>query len=606
VEYQGKGALARGTRLGKYEIERLIGVGSMGAIYRGVLTETGKRYAIKVLSPVLAAVPNVRARFLEEAKLTARVRHPHVIDVTDVGEEDGRSYFAMEMLEGEDLSRRLQRRGSLSVVETVEILRPVCDAVAEANRRGITHRDLKPSNIYLSLREGRLHPVVLDFGIAKDDAGTNAADAAGVPARAAMFGTPYYLSPEQVADHRAAGPASDQYALGVILYECLTGQPPFGGDSLEDVSLAILAGNAPAPSTHRPEVPHALDAVVLRALNLDPKARFESVAALGEALLPFAPKPGVSAPALRRPTPSSPAITLEALTRSPFTRTLTPEVQALTPEVQAVTPQVQALPRGVQTMPEGQKPEGQKPEGGQTPDGHLNDGHMNEAWFAAGDAMGENSGSTARGELARSREWPATGESPTSRKIRIGAVAGVAVAGLVLVFVATRGGSSESPDMPPAALVQSAPAPAKTSADNAAPPAVAEEKPAAERPMPTALLPPAPAPSEPPPPPAPSAPPAAAPTAAAPSAPTAAPPPAAAPPARRPTVTASNEPAPRDPSPAAAVRSAPPAAVRPSDPRPAATPAHAADSSRARKAASSPRPRASGGIRMHNGVPLLD
>src|SRR4051812_40339410 len=154
VEHQGTAVLDKGTRLGKYEIERLIGVGSMGAVYQGVRTDTGARFAIKILSPELAALPAARARFLAEAKLTGRVHHPHIVDVTDVGEDAGRCYIVMEMLEGEDLSRRLERAGPLTVAETADIMRPVCDAVAEAHRRGITHRDLKPSNIFLAIREG--------------------------------------------------------------------------------------------------------------------------------------------------------------------------------------------------------------------------------------------------------------------------------------------------------------------------------------------------------------------------------------------------------------------------------------------------------------------
>ena len=209
-------------------------------------------------------------------------------------------------------------------------MRPVCDAVAEAHRRGITHRDLKPSNIFLAIREGRLHPVVLDFGIANDGEGASPGDAAGaVPRRKAVFGTPYYLAPEQVGDHQAAGAASNQHALGVILYECLTGKPPYGGDSLEEVFRAIVAGNPAPPSTRRPDVPQSMDAVVRRALNSDPKRRFASVAELGLALYPFASKSTGATPEPYRRPPTSPAIAVEASTPSLFVRTLTPEVEAL-------------------------------------------------------------------------------------------------------------------------------------------------------------------------------------------------------------------------------------------------------------------------------------
>jgi len=135
--------LEAGTRLGNYEIRRLIGLGSMSAIYEGTRPDTGKRVALKVLSPKRATMPGARARFLTEAKLTARVRHAHIVDVIEVGEDGERSYLAMEMLEGEDLGRRLRHASFLSAAETADILVPVCEAVAAAHASGIVHRDLK-------------------------------------------------------------------------------------------------------------------------------------------------------------------------------------------------------------------------------------------------------------------------------------------------------------------------------------------------------------------------------------------------------------------------------------------------------------------------------
>ena len=177
---------------------------------------------------------------------------------------------------------------------------PVCDAVAEAHRRGVTHRDLKPSNIFLLIRGRRPHPVVLDFGIAKEEDAARAPRAgAATPVRRTVFGTPYYLAPEQVADHEAAGPASDQYALGVILYECLTGQPPYRGDNVDAVFRAIAAGNPAPPIALRPDIPQEMNAIVLRALSPDPKARFFSVGELRQALLPFSSKATGSVPTLQ-------------------------------------------------------------------------------------------------------------------------------------------------------------------------------------------------------------------------------------------------------------------------------------------------------------------
>ena len=140
----------------------------MGAVYEGMHIEIGKRVAIKTLSPALAAMPDARARFLREAQLTSRVRHPHIVDVTDIGSEAGHTYLVMEFLDGEDLAQRIERRGPLPLDEIADIMLPVLAAVAAAHDEGIIHRDLKPQNIFLSqTRDGAIVPKVLDFGISK-------------------------------------------------------------------------------------------------------------------------------------------------------------------------------------------------------------------------------------------------------------------------------------------------------------------------------------------------------------------------------------------------------------------------------------------------------
>jgi len=538
VEHRGTFVLDKGTRLGKYEIERLVGVGSMGAVFEGRQRETGARCAIKVLSPALAAVPAARARFLKEARLTARVRHPHVIDVTDVGEDAGYSYLVMEMLEGVDLSSRLDGFGSLSAAETVDIMLPVCDAVAEAHACGVTHRDLKPSNIFLAIRAGRPRPVVLDFGIAKDEDAASIWDAAGTgAARRPVFGTPYYLAPEQIADHRAAGPASDQHALGVILYECLTGQPPYRGDSVEKLFRAIAAGHPIPPSAREPDLPDGLDAVVLRALETDPTKRFDSVAELGRALRPFASQSdAATVPGSYQRKPSSPAIEVEAATRSPYVRTLTPEVEALSgpwfeeaPDAAKDGVDAAQLPPVASTLEPA--PDGEPP-----------------LWT----------------QLEPPRRRPAA-------RLWIGAAAAIAVCAVALVLVTTRGSSSAAhvpqptAATPPETLVQAELAAAKPSAALTPP---APVTPAPTPPLPSATVTPA------------------APTPPLPPAPVRVAVPAVAvePPMERNAVPAVER-----------------AAAPPSGPVPAA-----AGLARARKSADRPRMRASDGIRMHNGVPLLD
>ncbi len=280
---QPAGTLPPGSRLGKYEIRRLLGAGGMGAVFEAHHTEIGKRVAIKVLAAELAAAPGARTRFLREAQLTSKINHPNIVDVNDMGNEDGRAFIVMEFLDGEDLAQRLERTGPMPVDELVDIMLPVCSAVAEAHRVGITHRDLKPQNIFLATGPRGLEPKVLDFGISKgNDTKASALTGTG------MIGTPFYFAPEQILDARTAGPASDQYALGVILYECLTGRRPYEAENLFLVFQAIVDANAPPVGHLRPDLPVPLQEIVGRAMHKAPTARFASASEMGRALLPFA------------------------------------------------------------------------------------------------------------------------------------------------------------------------------------------------------------------------------------------------------------------------------------------------------------------------------
>jgi serine/threonine-protein kinase len=280
-----EGTLPPGTRLGKYEIVRLLGAGGMGAVYEAIHKEIDKHVAVKTLSPSVAAVSGARARFLREAQLTSRVRHPHIVDVTDMGAEGGVAYIVMELLRGEDLGQHLARIGPMRPADVADVLLPVCSAVMSAHQGGVIHRDLKPQNIFLAHDPAGIHPKVLDFGISK--ANDNVATAA-LTGTGAMVGTPYYLAPEQIQNARLAGPPSDQYSLGVILYECLTAHRPFDGETLFMIFQAIVAGSSVPPRAVREDIPPELEAVVLRAMQTDPQRRFPSVRELGRALLPFA------------------------------------------------------------------------------------------------------------------------------------------------------------------------------------------------------------------------------------------------------------------------------------------------------------------------------
>ena len=281
---QSDDTLVPGTTLGRYEIGRLLGRGGMGAVYEALHRDLKKRVAIKVLSAKLAT-EEAKQRFLREGEAASRIQHPNVVDVTDVGVEGGLSYLVMEFLEGEDLSSRLAREGPLAPRQAADILLPVCAGLGVAHDEGVVHRDLKPENIFLvKQRQGGIEPKVLDFGISKLT-GRNALAMTGT---IATFGTPYYMPPEQVRGARQADQRSDVYALGVVLYECVTGRRPFEADNVYTMLHAIGAGEYLAPRKVRPELPLELEAVIVRAMRLEPADRFPTVRHLAAALLPFA------------------------------------------------------------------------------------------------------------------------------------------------------------------------------------------------------------------------------------------------------------------------------------------------------------------------------
>jgi eukaryotic-like serine/threonine-protein kinase len=289
----GTTTLAAGTCLGKYRVVRLVGEGGMGAVYEGIHLDIGKRVAIKTMNPELAAIPDARARFLREAQLTSRARHPHAVDVTDVGTEAGHTFLVMEFLEGEDLARHIERRGPMPLDEIADIMLPVLAAVTAAHDEGIIHRDLKPQNIFLAqTRDGAIVPKVLDFGISK---GPSELQPTGVPGMGAslvktvgLMGSPGYVSPEQIAGTGTVSAASDQYGLGIILYECATGRPPFEGDDIPKLFADILEGKYASAGQHRPDLPEGFQRIIERAMSLNPADRFPTMRAMGNALIEFA------------------------------------------------------------------------------------------------------------------------------------------------------------------------------------------------------------------------------------------------------------------------------------------------------------------------------
>ncbi|MEZ4408848.1 MAG: serine/threonine-protein kinase [Polyangiales bacterium] len=311
---------------------RCIGRGGMGAVYEAEHADLEKRVALKTLHPHMAREAEARARFLREGRAASRIRHPNVVEVFDVGQhDDGTLYLVMEHLVGEDLSTLISREGPLDPERLVDLLLPVVAAVATAHEEKVVHRDLKPENIFLArTRNGAAQPKVLDFGISKV---VDTRSDLRITGNRAMLGTPVYMSPEQ-ARGEAVDARSDQYAMGVILYEATTGRLPFDADELIPLIHAIASGTHTPPRALRPDLPAEFEAVIERAMSRDASARYESMHALGRALLPFASRTNR---ALWRevfganPTPlAQPAVELPpapAVVSAPPTPTLVPRVR---------------------------------------------------------------------------------------------------------------------------------------------------------------------------------------------------------------------------------------------------------------------------------------
>jgi serine/threonine-protein kinase len=276
------------THYGQYTVVRELGRGGMALVFEGRHPQLGSRVALKVMQPALAAQPMAAARFLREAKAASQIRHQNVVEVFDIGTQDGVPFIVMEFLEGANLAALLAEKGALPVAGMVDVFLPVISAVATAHRAGIIHRDLKPSNLMITRRAPRgAQAMVLDFGISK----IMSEELEGTLTRSeSLLGTVQYMAPELTKGAKFASPASDQYAIGAMLYECATGQRPFTGESYYDLMHAIVTAPIKPPSELCESLPPEFDEMVLRAMSRDPASRFPSVQALGSALLSFGDK----------------------------------------------------------------------------------------------------------------------------------------------------------------------------------------------------------------------------------------------------------------------------------------------------------------------------
>jgi serine/threonine protein kinase len=273
---------------GKYRVERVLGAGGMGVVVAAHHQGLDTKVAIKLLLPEMLDQKDVVARFAREARAAARITSEHVARVFDVGAlEDGAPYMVMEFLDGSDLSEWLKRSGPLPVTQAVGFVLQACEAVAEAHRVGIVHRDLKPANLFCVRRpDGSLFIKVLDFGISK--LATIGGQSGSMTATAALMGTPFYMSPEQMDSAREVDGRTDIWALGIVLFELLTGNRPFGGQTMPEVCLRIATHPAPKVRQQRADVPAGLEAAILKCLEKQRTERFSTVAEMVAALAPFA------------------------------------------------------------------------------------------------------------------------------------------------------------------------------------------------------------------------------------------------------------------------------------------------------------------------------
>ena len=278
-----------GVTIGRWRLARVLGEGGMGRVYLGVQPAIGSRVAIKVLSEACARDRALVDRFFAEARAVNLVRHEHIVGVLDLAWlDDGRPYIVMEFIDGHTLGA-LARRGPMPVALIAALVGEVLSALAAAHAIGIVHRDLKPDNVLVTAAG---HAKVLDFGIAKLAPQLRRGDSPRT-ATGALLGTPDYMAPEQIAGGAIDGRA-DLYALGALLYECVTGQRPFAGANVFELLRAQVEDLPPPPDVLRPDLPPALTAVIMRALAKRADHRFPTADAMAAALA--AATAGVPAP----------------------------------------------------------------------------------------------------------------------------------------------------------------------------------------------------------------------------------------------------------------------------------------------------------------------
>jgi eukaryotic-like serine/threonine-protein kinase len=294
---QGNPQEAAGVRegqilAGKYRVERVLGIGGMGVVVAAHHVHLDEKVAIKFLLPAMLHNQEVVGRFAREARAAVKIKSEHVARVSDVGTlENGAPYMVMEYLDGKDLAAWLQKAGPLPSEQAVDFVLQACIGVASAHGIGIVHRDLKPANLFcLRGNDGQFVIKVLDFGISKVTNLSASEAGGGMTHTAAVMGSPYYMSPEQMRSAKEADARTDIWALGVIVYELLTGTTPFAGESYAEIAIKVATASVVPVRSVRPEAPPGLDAVILKCLEKDKNRRYANVAELALALADFGTK----------------------------------------------------------------------------------------------------------------------------------------------------------------------------------------------------------------------------------------------------------------------------------------------------------------------------
>lgn len=272
--------------IGPYELHEKLGEGGMGAVYRGIHGKLGKAFAVKILAHAACGQPDMIARFEREMKAVGKLEHPNIVAASHAGEQDGRHYLAMDLVDGVDVQKLIDARGPFEISDACELIRQAAEGIQHAHENDLVHRDIKPSNLMLT-RDGKVK--ILDLGLAVLQQTND--DQTGITPSGHIMGTPSYMSPEQVTDAHRVDIRSDIYSLGATLYALLAGEPPFGDDQYDTPGKKMVARatqDAPSISTLRDGLPCELVLVLDRMMNRDPDERYVQPAEVAALLAPFA------------------------------------------------------------------------------------------------------------------------------------------------------------------------------------------------------------------------------------------------------------------------------------------------------------------------------